>query len=84
VVERVIRLDDLDESEGAEQVRYMWEGQEYEIDLSAENKQKFHSAIQPYLEKSRKVEPAPPEPASITRATGRRRSSGGAYTQMGA
>lgn len=39
----MIRVDDLDGSEGAQPIRYMVDGQEYEIDLSEQNARKFHA-----------------------------------------
>ena len=52
------------------------DGQDYEIDLSEKNAEKFRTALAPFIEKSRTVE----RPAIMTLApvrTGRRQSSGG-------
>jgi hypothetical protein len=56
MAQRVILVDDLDGSEGAETLRYSVDGQEYEIDLSESNAEKFRSAFKSYIEKSRPVE----------------------------
>src|ERR1700756_3711571 len=55
---QVILIDDIDGSTGAETLTYTFEGQDYEIDLSEQNAQKFRAALAPYLEKSREVERA--------------------------
>ena len=59
MAQRVVLIDDLDGSEGAETIRYTVDGQEYEIDLSKANARKFRTVLQPYLDKSRPVEPEP-------------------------
>jgi hypothetical protein len=73
MAQRLILIDDLDESEGAETITLTVNGQDYEIDLSEENAQRFYDVLGPYIEKSRRVQrqPAPP-----SRRDGRRRSSG--------
>ena len=50
---RVVFLDELDGSEGAQTVSFAFEGQEYKIDLSAENMKKFRSVMQPYIHAGR-------------------------------
>ena len=50
---KVITVDDLDGSEGAETLRYSLDGQEYEIDLSEANAAKLRGALQYYIDKSR-------------------------------
>ena len=76
MAQRTILTDDLDASEGAQTIIYAVDGQEYEIDLSEENIQRFHEALEPFVSKSRPVErrliPTP------TRRTGQRRSGGSA------
>jgi hypothetical protein len=71
VAQRVVLTDDLDGSEATQTLNYTVDGQEYEIDLSEENIQRFHSALEPFVEKSRPVER---RVASTTRRDGRRRS----------
>jgi hypothetical protein len=76
MAQKVMLIDDLDGSEGAETITYTVDGQEYEIDLSEENAEKFRTALAPFIEKSRTVE----RPAIMTLApvrTGRRQRSGG-------
>jgi len=73
MAQRLILIDDLDESEGAETITYTVNGQDYEIDLSEENAQRFYDAFGPYIEKSRRVQRQPVPPS---RRDGRRRSSG--------
>jgi nucleoid-associated protein Lsr2 len=81
---RVVLIDHLDESEGAETITYAADGVSYEIDLSEENAKKFRSVLDPYITASRRVEAAPPEPVSIARASSRRRSSGSSGGSGGA
>jgi hypothetical protein len=68
-------MDDIDGSEAAETITYTINGQDYEIDLSEENAQRFYDALGTFIENSRRVErqAAPPRRG---RADGRRRSSG--------
>jgi Lsr2 len=76
MAQKVMLIDDLDGSEGAETITYTVDGQEYEIDLSEENAEKFRTALAPFIEKSRTVERS----AIMTLApgrSGRRQSSGG-------
>jgi hypothetical protein len=73
MAQRLILIDDLDESEGAETITYTVNDQDYEIDLSEENAQRFYDVLGPYIEKSRRVQRrAAPTP----RRGDRRRSSG--------
>jgi Lsr2 len=72
MAQRLILIDDLDESEGAETITYTVNGQDYEIDLSEENAQGFYDVLGPYIEKSRRVQR---QAASPSRRDGRRRSS---------
>src|SRR3954468_8555301 len=68
-----VLVDDLDGSEGAETISYTINGQDYEIDLSEDNAEKFHDTLEPYIQKSREVR----RQADTTRhKDGRRRSSG--------
>jgi hypothetical protein len=73
MAQRLILIDDLDESEGAETITYTVNDQDYEIDLSEENAQRFYDVLGPYIEKSRRVQR---QAASTPRRDGRRRSSG--------
>jgi Lsr2 len=70
---RFVLVDDLDQSEEAETIYFTVDGQEYEIDLSEENAERFHSALQEFVDAARPVRRQP--------ATGRgrqsRRQSGG-------
>jgi hypothetical protein len=74
MAQRVVLTDDLDGSEATQTLNYTVDGQEYEIDLSEDNIQRFHEALEPFVSKSRPVErrliPTP------TRRTGQRRSRG--------
>lgn len=74
MAQRVMLIDDLDGSEGAETIRYSVGEDEYEIDLSEKNAKKFRDTLQQYMQASRRVEAAPPPPVSIASATRRRRS----------
>src|SRR3954454_9300321 len=73
MAQRVMLIDDLDESEGAETITYTVNGQDYEIDLSEENAQRFYDVLGPFIEKSRRVQR---QTAPAPRRDGRRRSSG--------
>jgi Lsr2 len=61
----VVLVDDIDGSEAAETVTFGLDGVQYEIDLSAENADKFRDVLAPYVGHAR-------------RSGGRRRSAGGA------
>src|SRR3954464_14024886 len=69
-----VLVDDLDGSEGAETITYTVNGQDYEIDLSEDNAEKFHDALEPYIQNSREAR-RPAEPAR--RRDGRRRGDSG-------
>jgi Lsr2 len=75
MAQKVMLIDDLDGSEGAETITYTVDGQEYEIDLSEKNAERFRSVLQEFIDASRTVE----RPAVMTLAPvrGTRRSSGG-------
>jgi hypothetical protein len=77
MAQRVMLIDDLDGSEGAETITYSVDGQEYEIDLSEDNAKKFRDTLDKYLKASRRVEAPPPVPVSIVRAGKQQRSSSG-------
>jgi hypothetical protein len=76
MAQKVMLIDDLDGSEGAETITYTVDGQEYAIDLSEDNAEKFRAALAPFIEKSRPVEQTPVITLAPVR-TGRRQSSGG-------
>jgi uncharacterized membrane protein len=69
-----VLVDDLDGSEGAETITYTVNGQDYEIDLSEDNAEKFHDALEPYIQNSREVRR---QADTARRRDGRRRNSGG-------
>jgi hypothetical protein len=48
-------VDDLDGSEAEGTVLFGIDGREYEIDLSKKNADKLARAVQPYIDKARKV-----------------------------
>jgi hypothetical protein len=73
MAQRVVLTDDLDGSEATQTLSYMVDGQEYEIDLSEENIQRFHEALEPFISKSREVQ-RQAAPARRGRGDGRRRS----------
>src|SRR3954466_3739546 len=72
---RFVFVDYLAGSEGAETISYPINGQEYEIDLSEENAERFHDALEPFVSKSREVQ-RQAAPARRGKGDGRRRSSG--------
>ena len=75
MAQRVVLTDDLDGSEAAETITFMVNGQDYEIDLSEENAQRFYDTFDTYIEKSRRVE-RQTAPTRRGRGNGRRRSGG--------
>ena len=74
--QKVMLIDDLDQSEGAETIRYSVDGKEYEIDLSEKNAQRFRDALKEFIDASREVE-QPPVLTLAPARTARRQSSGG-------
>jgi Lsr2 len=75
MAQRVVLTDDLDGSEATQTISFRINGQEYEIDLSDENAQRFHQALEPYVTNSRQVQ-RQPEPQRRGRGDGRRRTGG--------
>jgi hypothetical protein len=67
VVETQSFTDDLDGGSAAETIRFAFDGQSYEIDLSRANKRAFDKLMKPYVQHARRVRGA--------RSTGRARSS---------
>ena len=51
----VVLVDDLDGTEGAEQVEFAVDGRSYEIDLSAANSAKLREALAPYIAAARRA-----------------------------
>lgn len=51
----IILIDDLDDSEAAETVRFGLDGSNYEIDLNEKNAKKLRDALAPYVAAGRKV-----------------------------
>jgi hypothetical protein len=70
--------DDLDGSSAAETVRFAFDGQSYEIDLSRSNKRAFEKLMKPYVQNARKARGGRTGGRSSARSTGRGRTSGGA------
>ncbi|MDP5227004.1 MULTISPECIES: Lsr2 family protein [Arthrobacter] len=52
---KIILVDDVDGGTADETVRFGLDGNSYEIDLSAENAQKFRGALEEYLSVARRV-----------------------------
>lgn len=50
--------DDIDGTYGAESVSFAYDGVQYEIDLSPENKKFFDNLMAPYVDVARKAGPA--------------------------
>ena len=73
MAQRVVLTDDLDQSEATQTITYVIDSQEYEIDLSDENVQRFHEALEPFVSKSRQVT-RQTAPTRRGRGDGRRRS----------
>jgi Lsr2 len=73
MAQRVVLTDDLDGSEATQTITYTVDGQEYEIDLSEENVQRFHEALEPFVSASRQVS-RQAAPTRRGRGDGRRRS----------
>jgi uncharacterized membrane protein len=73
MIRQFVLIDDLNGSEGAETITYSVNGQEYEIDLPEDNAEKFHDALEPYIQNSHEVRR---QAETARRRDGRRRSSG--------
>jgi Lsr2 len=72
MAQRVVLTDDLDGSEATQTISYTIDGQEYEIDLSEENVQRFHGALEPFVANSRQVQ-RQAAPGRRNRGDGRRK-----------
>jgi len=55
VARTVIVTDDLDGSSPAEPVQFTYDGVNWEIDLSAKNREKLQKALQPFLDKAHRA-----------------------------
>lgn len=75
IVKAVI-IDDIDGSDGAQTVRFRFEGIAYEIDLTRENRARLEQVLAPYIQAGRKV------PATRSRRQGRSRSSATSPAQI--
>ena len=76
MAQKTLLIDDLDQSEGAETIRYSVDGKDYEIDLSEKNAQRFRDTLKEFIDASREVEQPPVLTLTPARTT-RRQSSGG-------
>jgi hypothetical protein len=52
---RILRIDDIDGTDSAEQTIFELDGVEYEIDLSARNRARLFRAIRPFVDRARSV-----------------------------
>ena len=62
----VIVTDDLDGSSPAEPVQFTYDGVNWEIDLSAKNREKLQKALQPFLDKAHPADMAQPKTKTMT------------------
>lgn len=83
MAQKIMLIDDIDGTDAQESITYTLDGQDYEIDLSEENAKKFRSALAPFLEKSRTVEPEPVITVTPTRQTRRRGGTGSGREDIG-
>jgi hypothetical protein len=72
--------DDLDGSHGAQEVRFGWDGVEWAIDLSEENRKRLEDALRPFLDKAHPANVAQAKDAQEPRRRGRQ--AGGARRQV--
>jgi Lsr2 len=79
MVREFLYRDDLDgTTENVRNLTYTLEGQDYEIDLSEDNVQRFYSALEPFVAKSRQVKRhASTAPARRRGGDGRRSGGSG-------
>ena len=69
---RIIRIDDIDGSDGAEAVTFELDHKAFEIDLCARNRIRFLRAIEPFIERARLVDHggvAPKDATTVSRAS---------------
>ena len=76
MAKKVMLIDDLDQSEGAETVRYSVDGKDYEIDLSEENAKRFRDTLKEFIDVSREVEQQPVLTFAPARSSRRQSSRG--------
>ena len=74
VARTVVVTDDLDGSSPAEPVQFTYDGVNWEIDLSAKNREKLQKALQPFLDKAHRAHMAEAKTTTPTR-TRRSRSA---------
>src|SRR3954449_13274410 len=74
MAKKVMLIDDLDGSEGAETIKYSVDGQDYETDLSEKNAERFRSLLKEFIDASRTV--ARPTLTNFAPAHPRRQSTG--------
>jgi Lsr2 len=74
MVRNFVLVDDLDQSPGAQTIYFTVNGQEYEIDLSEENVERFNSALREFVDAAR---PVTRQPTSGRGRQSRRQGSGG-------
>src|SRR5580698_7350394 len=53
---RIIRIDDIDGSDGAEAITFALDHRAYEIDLCARNRIRFLRAIGPFIDRARLID----------------------------
>ena len=53
--QRIVLVDDIDESDADETVAFTFQGTSYEIDLNAGHAAELRSALQPYIEAGRRT-----------------------------
>jgi nucleoid-associated protein Lsr2 len=66
VARTIIVTDDLDGSSPAEPVQFTYDGVNWEIDLSAKNREKLQKALQPFLDKAHPADMAQPKAKTTT------------------
>jgi hypothetical protein len=74
VARTVIVTDDLDGSSPAEPVQFTYDGVNWEIDLSAKNREKLQKALQPFLDKAHPADMAQPKTTTQTKTRTRTRT----------
>ena len=75
MAQKIVLIDDLDGSEASTTLTYALDGQDYEIDLSEKNAEKFRTTLAPFIEKSRSAERRS-APQTAARRRTKRRSDG--------
>ena len=75
MAQKILLVDDLDESEAAGTIVYEVDGQRYEIDLSDKNAERFRSLLKEFIDVSRPVQRGSATGAASAPRTTRRRQS---------